>query len=833
MLKKLRLTGQWELRDEDIAVGAEAAATLTTAQGGWIAQPVPGDVHQGLQAAGKIPDPLVGLNSFQCDWIEGRSFWLRKKFALAEDALAAHTIELEMEGLDANASIFLNGTHVADHPSAMRPLTINVRPLLREGENTLLVRLTHGLENHSKDAALALGGMIPTEALRNRNERGDVRRVFVRKPQYVWGWDFTPRLATVGIGEVTLRVLDKAVLRDVQVTPAKTGRNVRLAVVTTVHWTNPWAWGDARLKLIVTDPDGQTVAEEDWAGMVQSGDNAIEQVVTLPGARIWWPAGYGPQDRYTITVELMAGLAPADARTFRYGVRFVELDTSNTFTLRVNGTAIYCRGGNWVPSDILWARATDERVDTLVREARACNFNTLRVWGGGHYERDAFYEACDREGILLWHDFMFACAPYDDADEAFCDEIRKEAGFWTRRLRNHACMGLWCGGNECLGSMSGKWGGPMTEKGSRIFGEILPQAVRENSPQVPYWHNSPYGGFDFWNSPEGDKHYWVWLMNPDITKRIEPTLYDQCDSRFVSEFGYMGPCSMQTTRAYLGHEALDRTGQAWLHHDNTFDGGTVEAGIAKNYRDVGGLSDEEYLYYGGLNYGVMVSYALESMRFRPACHGSLFWMFNEPWGEVGWAVVDYYLRRKIGWWFVKRAFAPRRLILRVTAGKIVATLANDLSAALSGTLEYGYVSLDGKDGRVRQKEFTAKGNTRTILAAFAQGDFDPHRGVWFARVLTEPSIAPGLLRTCNHRELATTSARLQHAITPAEGNAYEVSVWTDVFAHAVELSLPGHARCEDNYFDLLPSEKRTIRVISPIALDETNLRITCAPANGR
>lgn len=832
MLKEIDLSGQWEMHDEDIAVGPEAAGRLMTAADGWIAQPVPGDVHQGLQATGRFPDPLIGLGSFQCDWIEGRSFWLRRKFNISPEVMAAHTVEIHMDGLDVKASIFLNGVHVADHPSALRPLAINVRPQLREGENVLLVRLTHGLEKYTTEAALALGGLIPTEALRNRNERGDIRRVFVRKPQYVWGWDFTPRLATVGIGgAVVLRVLDKAAIADVQVTAAKAGRSVRLTVATTVNWTDPWAWGDAMLKLTVAGPDGELVVQHNFAGMMQSGDNRVEQTVTIASPRLWWPAGYGPQDRYTISLELLADKAPADRKTLAYGIRFVELDTTETFALRVNGVKIYCRGANWVPSDILWARVTDERVDALVREARACNFNMLRVWGGGHYERDAFYEACDREGILVWQDFMFACAPYNDADEAFCDEIRKEAAAAVGRLRNRACMALWCGGNECLGAMTGKWGGRMTELGCKIFGRILPQAVAALSPHVPYWNNTPYGGPDLWNSPEGDNHYWVWTMNLDVSQRVEPLLYDRCESKFVSEFGYVGPCSRATTEAYLGGEPMDRRGRAWVHHDNTFDGPTVEAGIAKNYKDAAALSDDEYFLYGGLYYGVLVGYALESMRGRAACNGSLFWMFNEPWGEVGWAIQDYYLRRKIGWWFIKRAFAPRRVVLRANGGKIVVTLANDTREAFAGALEYGYVSLDGKRSQVKQKAFNARAASRTVLATFARGASDERQGVWFARVLGEPAIAPGILRACDHRQLATTPAALQCIVAAAAGDEYEVSVQTDVFAHGVELALPGGAVCDDNYFDLLPGERRIIRVNSARALDSNNVRVTCVAAN--
>jgi len=206
-------------------------------------------------------------------------------------------------------------------------------------------------------------------------------------------------------------------------------------------------------------------------------------------------------------------------------------------------------------------------------------------------------------------------------------------------------------------------------------------------------------------------------------------------------------------------------------------------------------------------------------------------MFNEPWGEVGWAIQDYCLRRKIGWWFIKRAFAPRRLILRDHGGKIAVTLANDTRQGMAGTVEYGYVSLDGKVGRTKQKKFKARASSRTMLATFARGKGDERQGVWFARVLTEPAMAPAILRACDHRQLATTPARLQCTVTAAGEDAYDASVESDVFAHAVKLALPADAISDDNYFDLLPGEKRILRVRSPIALDNTDVRVTCVPAN--
>ncbi|HEY3289007.1 MAG TPA: beta-mannosidase, partial [Anaerolineae bacterium] len=501
--------------------------------------PVPGDIHQGLMGAGRIQDPLLGLNSFDCAWTEERAWWFRKRFATDPAWLRSDAVELELNGLDAEASIYLNGAHLGDHRSAFYPFVADIKKLVSpDAENTLLVRLTSGVDAvHVKPEQLAaLGVPVGTEAGNGRPERGDPRRVFVRKPQYSFGWDWSPRVATTAIGgDVTIRAWNAAYIRDVLVRPERSGNgynDISLAVTVTVDAWHYFSTANGSLTVTVIDEKGARVTAT-HAGLLRSGLNHITCMLPLETPRLWWPNGMGDQHLYTVQVSLDAKGSREDATVeraiwpaFKYGLRFVELDTGDEdevrFAFVVNGKRIFSKGADWIPVDTLYARAGAERYERLVDEAKQANFNMLRVWGGGLYEPEAFYAVCDRAGILLWHDFMFACAPYPDHEPWFREEVRREAEYQTKRLRNHACMAVWSGSNENNWGFD-EWWHDQTNAGAYLYNHLLPAVVHENSPDIPYWNGSPYGGVHPNSADVGDRHHWFdCMMNPVMEKRITP-----------------------------------------------------------------------------------------------------------------------------------------------------------------------------------------------------------------------------------------------------------------------------------------------------------------------
>jgi beta-mannosidase len=809
------LNGQWELRDEALSTGVDAGPGIGEAGDGWISAPVPGDIHQGLLAAGRIKEPLVGLNSFECDWIETRSWWFRRRFATRPEWRQGERVELELNGLDSNAAVFMNGKLLGVHKNAFYPFVADIKDQLKDGgENVLLVRLTTGVEEVQDRDLNEMGQQPNTEAPNGRSERGDPRRAFVRKPQYSFGWDWSPRLATVAIaGDVRIRAIGKACIRDVYLRPRREKKDVLLDVTVTVDLMHDYQTSEGEVRLALKDDSGK-VQKTAAKTLLRSGLNFVKFEMPMKEVRFWWPNGLGEQHLYTVRAEVAVGKDKAAHPEFPYGLRFVELDTAGTFAFRINGKKLFCKGANWIPADALYARVTDERYGQLVREAGMANFNMLRIWGGGLYEREAFYRACDREGILVWQDFMFACAPYPDHRTEFCLEVRKEAEYQTRRLRNHACLAVWSGNNECNEGLAEWWPGK-TRSGYYLYNYLLPEVVQQNCPNIPYWNGSPYGGTIPSDPNVGDRHHWRdCTMNAEMARRITPEEYDKCTSKFISEYGYIGAPVKETVQTYLDGAPFDRQGRVWQHHNNTFEKNTVDAGIQKHYRDPDKISLDEYFLYSGLVQGLMYGYSLESQRFRPECHGSLFWMYEDCWGEVGWTIIDYYLRRKIAWYFVKRAFEPVRLILREKKGTVLVTMANDTAAAVRGTLEFGRIALDGTTSSLKRKPFVCPPLERKVVATFKKGGGDPVRDVWIARVKKDGGITPAVLRTVDFRQLALPRPTLSTDVKKVSKDTWLVEVGTDVYAHAVHLRLPASAEPSDDYFDLLPGERRQVRVTS-------------------
>ena len=834
------LNGIWQLRDEVLSTPPAEAQRIAAEKEGWIDQPVPGDIHQGLISAGRIAPPLVGLNSFECAWTEQRSWWFRRVFDSDPGWAEADVVELEMQGLDANAEIFLNGVHIGCHPSAFRPFVTDVTRRLQPTGNVLLVRLTSGLETVSElDVDHCDGVRAGTEASNGRPERGDPRRIFARKPQYSWGWDWSPRLATTAIGgDVILRAMTTATIRDVALLPVRQGDQVDVAVTVTVDHFHYYRTTEGRVRVSLTDEEGR-ISEAEVEVLLRSGLTHVDLVVRIAEPQFWWPNGLGEQHRYRAQAELVVGDQVVTYPEFLYGLRFVELESLDDFAFVINGRKVFAKGANWIPGDALYARMTDGSYAALVREAYDAGFNMLRVWGGGLYEGTAFYEACDRHGIMVWHDFMFGCAPYPDDLPEFRAEVEREVDYQTRRLRRHASLVLWCGNNENTWGFV-DWWHERTEGGAHLYNYLLPAVVRRNCPEIPYWNSSPYGGARPNDADVGDRHHWGdAMMHADMATRITPEIYDACHARFVSEFGYIGAPVKETVLDYLdgapfeGGPANWRAGAVWQHHTNTFEKDTVDAGIRKHYVDPEALSPDDYLLYSGLVQGLMLGYALDSMRARANCHGSLFWMFADCWGEVGWTIVDAYGRRKPAWYFVRRAYAPLRLIVRAEGDDALRVIAaNDTGEDVGFVLETGYVSLDGMVQDLTRADVSVPALQRSVVATFGRGDHDAATGLWIARAADLPEVPVAVYRARDTRQLQLPVCRLELIVTARDAMSVVARVHAPVYAHGVHFDLPSGASVEDQYFDLLPGETREVVITSLRPLEPEAVTVRCVNACG-
>lgn len=816
----LDISQGWQVKSEDIWITKEKSAIVQSQAEGWMNINLPCDVHMALLDNGIIEEPLLGDNAEKCAWVSGKSWWFKKVFTTSAEMVSASVVELTLEALDASADIFLNGTYIGHHRSAFYPFVTDIKEMIVDGENTLLVRITSGIESVSDVEALRLKQFAHTtpHSPSDPSIRADYRAPFVRKPQYVFGWDHVPTLVTCGMaGKATIVVYSRYAIRSVYARTMKAENNATVRFAVELENFHSIATADGSINLTI-ERGGGTVFSSNTDVFLRSGLNFVDIHANISDAELWWPNGMGAQPLYTARVSLLSGGSEVSFQPVRFGIRTVELDTSTIsqterlFAFKVNGVRMYSRGGNWVPADCIYARVSDEKYEKLLCLAKEANFNMLRIWGGGIYEKEVFYEKCDELGLLLWHDFMFACAQYPDDEQWFRTEVEHEAEYQTRRLRSHPCMALWSGNNENHG---GAWHSyhnrqmPWSFGGSKCYNNLLPSVVHRNCPEIPYWNSSPYGGDNPNSSDIGDVHQWEWAFHSDVQIRTTPELYDTCTAKFVSEYGYVGPTVKASVLQYLNGSPYDRNGTVYRLHCNRFDYGSIAGCIARHYIDAETLSEDDYLLYGGLAQGLMLGYSLDSLRFYEHCFGSIIWDFNDSWGETGWSITDYYCRKKIAYYFVKRSMASQRIIIRQRDDKIIVKAMNDTNQLLQFSAEYGYASLDGKFRETKRNGFELKPFIRKTLIELDIGEYDLSKGCFFFKPDDE-CVLPAILRNGEFKLLQIPKAQLVICGMDINGGQIKVTILSETFAHGVHVELPEGCEASDLYFDMLPGEKRSI-----------------------
>jgi beta-mannosidase len=823
-MRTLSLDGTWDLIERSLAEDVRAFGVAAIAKPSLQAR-VPGDVNDDLIQAGRVPEPLTGINFHEFEWVKRRSWWYRRSFRVPADWPAGDALELRIDGLDVCADIWLNGTHLGVQRSAFYPFVCDVsKEIVRDDNNVLIVRVTTGAERVPDKNDWPLLQAVPTEGSRGYPERGNHKRVFLRKPAYVWGWDWTPNLPTCGItGHVELRSLATTEILDVSLVATLDGTSayVRATVELDHRTLTDTARGTVALEL--SDEAGRSFRAEAADTLIRSGVNYIKLTLHIPDAKLWWPNGSGPQHRYTVRTQWMIGEKAVDHPSFKWGLRTVELDTSpGRFAFVINGAPIFMKGGNWIPCDSLYGRIAPEKVTRLVEEAAEANFNILRIWGGGRFELDAFYDACDRCGILVWHDFMSACAPLPAEEEWFTREFMAEAEYQIRRLRNRACMALWSGNNEVGGCYY--WFKDFSEHRDPawpLYFKRLPELVERLSPHIPYWPTSPYGGVNGVGSPtEGDDHHWV-VMRPDKQFWSTPEYWDGKEIPiFNSEYGYGGPCSIESTRQYLGTNQPDLFSETVRQHTNTFyDIPRVNWSIEQHYRDTDQLPLQDFILLGGLCQGLNLGYSLESLRANEQSMGGIFWMYDDAWGENGWTIIDYYLRRKVSYYNVKRCLASRRLVLRRggqafggAADEVLLIALNDTAEPVECSAQLGYVSYDGTVRELRLVNATIPARSKTVVGRVTVPDEARLQLGTIVAIPKSDGFEPATWRHCRFRQAGIPKAELKIEGTRTDGADLLVTVKSASFAHAVHFDLPGDVRLSDHYFDLLPDERREVRI---------------------
>jgi beta-mannosidase len=632
---------------------------------------VPGSVHLDLMRAGLIPDPYLGRNEAEVAWV-GNVDW---RYELDFDWSGAEPhVDLVAAGLDTVATVAVNGTVLARTANMHRTFRLPVQDVLLAGQNRLTITFAAPLPAAER-ASRALGprphvNAHPYNAL--------------RKMACNFGWDWGPDLATAGIWR-PLRLEGRHGARIAAVRPlvAVDGTTGRLS---------------AHIELDRADsrPLAVQVAVGGKLGTaVVDGASAVV-AVDVPDVRLWWPAGEGAQELYDVRVTLGDGL---DDWAGRVGFRTVELDTSadehgTRYTLSVNGRALFLRGVNWIPDDCFPASVTRERYAERLRQARDMNVNAVRVWGGGIYESDDFYDACDELGLLVLQDFLFACAAYAE-EEPLRGEVLAEAREAVTRLSPHPSLAVWNGGNENIwGYEDWGWQQPLAGRswGGGYYTELLPAVVAELDPTRPYTPGSPFS-FSPGRHPNDPAHGTVHIW--DVWNERDYTAYREYRPRFVAEFGFQGPPSWATLIRAVPEPERQPDSATMLLHQKADDGnGKLARGLAGHLPPPGSV--EDWHWATSLNQARAVAFGVEHLRsLAPVCSGALVWQLNDCWPVTSWAAIDGDGRRKPLWYALRRAFAPRLLTVQPRDGGLALVAVNDGTGTWRDTVAVTRRELDG------------------------------------------------------------------------------------------------------------------------------------------
>lgn len=802
-MKTLPLPHSWQLRERN---PARSLAEDFTHPAGWFAATAPGTVHQDLLTAGQIPDPFYGLNEREVQWVGERDWLYRCAFEVSAELLAHDSLDLCFDGLDTFATVWLNGAPILTSNNMFVPHRLAVKPLLKIGANEIRILF---------ESALLKGKALEAAYGQRRAWNGDVSRLYVRKAQYHYGWDWGPTLLTVGLWRAARLEAYTARLAEVHC-PAVVAPDLATATLP-VTLTVAGANADTTARLEVIDPNGQSVA----TATLSTGVNT--HTVTVARPQLWWPNGHGPQSLYTLRATLERNGEVLDRHEQRLGLRRLRLvqepvmnEPGTTFLFEINNRPIFCGGANWIPADSFTPRLTRERYQQLLRAAAGAHMTMLRVWGGGIYEDDVFYDLCDELGLLVWQDFMFACGLYP-AHPEFQASVRAEAEANVRRLRHHPALALWCGNNEdyqianSVRAYDEYFHGDFTQTqfpAQAIYEQLLPEVCEALDPTRPYWRGSPYGGPDA-NSPTlGDRHTWdIWH---GVTAPYQD--YPQYEGRFVSEFGMMSFPALATIEAFTPEAERYPQSQTIEHH-NKAGGGVRRLAIylSENLRLPNTLND--YVYATQFIQAEALASAYRGWRRRwagpgrYAVAGALVWQLEDCWPVSSWAIIDSALRLKPAYFVTRRELAPLALGLAQISEGAKVWAVNEHQHTISARLTLSAWALDGTLVSSEERALTLPPNQATELGEF---QFDVKRQLVIgARLWVDNAIAaratlwpePFKYLTLPDPDLSLTRADdgLTLRVTkPVKG------VWLEA-GDGIEWS--------DNFVDVLPGEDYAITVV--------------------
>jgi len=673
-MKIQSLTGQWEFRKKNEVE--------------WMPAQVPGGVHTDLLALGRIPDPFIGDNEKQVQWVAESDWEYQRQFTVEPEILEQAHIWLVCDGLDTLAAVSLNGSLLGTTQNMFRQYRWDVKDLLKAGENDI-----HIVFDSPVCFITAMQNKRSLQGVPHSIAGGP----YLRKAPCHFGWDWGPKLPAIGIWkDIRLEGCGNARIEEVRFTQHHEKDGVRLEAQTHIQ---KWDDAPATANLEILAPDGEI-----FASQAVFDEKTCTLEIKISDPQLWWPNGYGAQPLYHATISVRQGDRVLDQREYQLGLRTMELcqtpdEWGQSFTFVVNGQAILAKGSNWIPSDSFSTRTSDKKLEQLLQAAVDTHQNMLRVWGGGFYEDERFYDLCDRLGILVWQDFIFACSVYPLDDAAFLENVHVEVSENMRRLRHRASLALWCGNNEIEWGWS-EWGWKAPEYDDlrmaydQFFHHTLPAWCETEDPDRPYWPSSPSSNVPFENpngQTQGDAHYW------DVWHGRKPfTAYRSQFPRFMSEFGFQSLPPLETIRTYAEKPDWNITSYIMEQHQKNENGNALIVSqmldsflLPKDFESLVYLS--LVLQAEGIRYGVE-----HWRRYPKRVSGILYWNLNDCWPVASWSSLDYYGRWKALHYAARRFYAPLLLSIEDKPPEMNVYLSNDLPEHWEGSLYWTLETLAGE-----------------------------------------------------------------------------------------------------------------------------------------
>lgn len=798
-MTKLMLNGDWKLKNE----AEEILCDVT----------IPGSVISGLYAAGKIEHPYYRENEYKVRELFQENYEFARNFTVGKELMDEDELTLICEGLDTLAHIYINGKEIADTDNMHRTYSFSVKDYLYEGENEIRI-IFHSVLQYIKNYAYRENKEVqytPCGAMKGNH--------LLRKSHSMFGWDWGPQLVDAGIWrDIYIVGNSTAKIEDVRIRQYhEQNGSVRVKTeITMSEQTNK------AITVTLMEKEGEKLS---FVTAKEVSGNIYEAEIVVENPRLWWPNGYGEQTLYELSVTT------GDEQTIKktIGLRTLTIsqeadEWGNEFAFMVNGVKIFVKGGNYIPEDAVYPWIKEEQIDYLLKCCVRANFNCVRVWGGGYYPSDAFYDLCDQYGLIVWQDLMYACNVYDVTDE-FAQTVRQETIDNVRRIRHHACLGLWCGNNE-IESAWVHWGDFQKESMYlradyiKLFEEILPKALREADDTTFYWPSSPSSGgcFDEPSSDKrGDVHYWdVWHGQKPFSD------YQKYYFRFCSEFGFQSfPC-LKTVNTFT--EEKDRNIFSKVmesHQKNDSANGKMLYYLSENFKYPKDF--KSLLYVTQILQGMAIKSGVDHWRRnRGRCMGTLYWQINDNWPVASWSGIDYYGRWKALHYMAKKFYAPVTVSVQKTEEMVSLFLENETFEAQNdvvATLRLRNVNL----------EIVQEWKTRTTvdalsskeLVSFGWNEMLYEKDNLFIEaevVLADGTILYDTETVIPYKHMDLPKPQMATDVKELE-NCYEITIQSDVFTPFVEMDFEKEdVIFSDNFFTI--SNKKPVI----IRLDKKDIR---------